>query len=112
MISRRILVVKTKGSRQRGNLAPNIQLPRGLNLLVLEYRNSDAEAVVEIWASDHRSLKDEERISSRKMEAEISKLRSEPSFVDELPSHSKSPPAVGQIIRLRENGTEKILDKG
>jgi len=112
MISRRILVVKTKGSRQGGNLVPNIQLSRGFNLLVLEYRNNDTEAVVEIWASDHPSLRDEERISSRKMEAEISKLRSEPSFVDELPSHPKSPPIIGQIVRRHEDGTEEILDEG
>ena len=55
ILLRKILVVKTKGSRKLGNLKPIIaeRLPKGVNLNVLKYLANDTLAIVEVWGTDH-----------------------------------------------------------
>jgi len=90
MIHRKTLKVRLKGSEEAGNLRPSIvdNLPRGVNLVVLEY-GADY-AVVEIWGSDR--LNGDEKCVIGKLEA----VKSHPDVIEEI-SYPNTPFIVGKI---------------
>jgi len=101
MIYRKILRVKTVGSRKTRNLAPAIMpLPKGFNFTVLEYSPDEKECVVEVWCSDHPILAPEERKTKADLDALFSK--SNPAVLDSLSSHPSSPKMIGRIMVFSE----------
>jgi len=94
-ISRRILRVKTAGSRENGDLRPALvdDLPRGINLVVHEYNEAEGWCVIEIWGSDHPILRPEERSTTGK----INSVVTHESVVEELATHPLSPPKLAEI---------------
>jgi len=99
-MKRKILKVKTIGSRKAGNLQPDIEPEHGMNLLVLEYNEIEKWCIVEVWGTDHElaekivTTKDLERISKRS------------SVIAILPSHSKSPKIIGRFAIGTENAED------
>jgi len=98
MIYRQIVVVKSKGSRETGNLEPDINLEPGFNLRVLEYRN-DGRAVVEIWCSDNALLG-----NMAKGRGELDDFTRD---MEKLRSHPKSPEKIGTLA-VSEEAIEAI----
>jgi hypothetical protein len=94
-IFRKILRVKTVGSRETGDLRPAIvdDTLKGVNTLVLEYSLDDSEAIVEIWGSNHPIVPAEARMNADK----IAKVSGHPSVIEELATHPLSPAKIGQI---------------
>jgi len=88
---RKILRVKTTGSKRGGDLAPAIELPRGLNMTVLEYDESEGWCVIEVWGSDHPVLSVEERATPEKIRSVVNQA------IEVLPFHPLSPRLLGQV---------------
>lgn len=102
MIYRRIFKVKTKS----GTLwEPDIQLPIGVNLLVLEY--GDDYAIVEVWCSDHPILEERER----KTDEDLQELEKHPNVIEKLEKHSKSPKIIGGIYLSENNYLSEVDEK-
>jgi len=92
LIHRKIFRVKTVGSRETKDLRPDIELPRGINSLVLSY--NDGTCIIEVWGSDHPILSVEDRFT-------IEKLRKvEEQAVEVLDAHPLSPRIIGAITML------------
>jgi len=98
MIYRQIVVVKSGGSREAGNLEPDINLEPGFNLRVLEYWN-DGKAVVEIWCSDNALLED--MAKGRRQLADFTR------DMEKLRTHPKSPRIIG-LLAVSEQAAEAI----
>jgi len=94
LIYRKILKVKTVGSRETKDLRPDIELPRGLNSLVLEYLPENM-CIVEIWGSDHPILNTEERYTPEKLNKVVEQA------LETLDSHPMSPKTLGAITMLK-----------
>jgi len=92
MIHRKILKVKTTGSRVTRDLRPILTdvIPKGVNLTVHEYNEDEGWCVCEISGSDHPVLPPEEQITTAKID-EV--LRHE-SVIEELETHPLSPPII------------------
>lgn len=84
--------VKTAGSRVHGNLRPETadNLPKGFNMLVLEYLLGDSECVIEVWCSDSEVLAPEER----KGKADLDNFCKDKVT---LSGHPKSPLVLGSV---------------
>jgi len=109
MIVRRIYKVPLIGSRVTGDLRPDTDdLPRGVNLRVLEYLEAEGMCVIELWGSDVTQLIPEERCDATKIEA----YATHKGWMPPLTSHPKSPAIIGRITRIRPDGTEEVLDEG
>jgi hypothetical protein len=98
-VHRKILKVKTEGSRISGDLRPKLcaALPRGVNLVVLEYTDNDAACVVEIYGSDHTDLAPEERVDKERLES----VARHESVLSHLSSHPQSPKVIGRYEKNR-----------
>jgi len=108
-IVRRIYKIPLIGSRVTGDLRPDTDdLPRGINLRVLEYLEAEGMCVIELWGSDITELPPEERCDLAKIDA-YAALK---GWMPPLTSHPNSPAIIGQIARMRPDGTEEILDEG
>lgn len=113
MIVRKILKVKTTGSRGEGNLRPELadRLPSGINLAVLEYSEDDSFAILEIWGSTHPLI--EHSISSKSLDDTVK----EPSIIEVLEKHPKSPKILGTMSIASsatldiDSSTKTITDK-
>ncbi len=88
---RKILKVKTSGSRKTGDLKPSLDLPRGLNMVVHEYNEEEGWCIVEIWGSDHPILSPEERVTPEKINHVLAQA------IEELATHPLSPRKLGEI---------------
>lgn len=86
-IHRKILRVKTKGSRKTHDLQPNLDLPHGVGLQAYEYINDDSECIVELHCSDvwWDSSKD------AKSKSDLDTIAQLPSVIEVLPNHVSSP---------------------
>lgn len=95
MITRKILKVKTLGSRKTGDLRPAFseQTPEGINYSVHEYNESEGWCIVEFWGSDHSILPAKQRINVKK----IRRMTGHSSVIAELQSHPSSPLMLAQI---------------
>lgn len=113
---RKILKVKTIGSREEGNLRPIVSdnLPMGVNLVVLEYNETEKWAIVEIFGSDYGIIPKEKRITTEK----INSVVKSDDVIDELASHSESPISIASIGIIRDKvdsynkTTKKAVIKG
>lgn len=103
MIYRKIL--KTKIVDKDGLREPDLKLPKGINLVVLEY--GDDYAVVECWCSDHEILEPNER----KTDADLEILSNNPSVIQKLQSHPKSPPLLATMSISRSKNPGFNVDK-
>lgn len=83
-MNKRILRVKTIGSRKEENLRPLIvdELSQGVSLMVLEYERGDEIAVIKLTWSSHPLL-------PKVPQEQIETLLTHPSVVEVLPSHPK-----------------------
>jgi len=92
-IHRKILKVKTVGSRQTGDLRPKLSdtLPIGFNYAVLEYDEVENTCIVECWCSDHPLHE------KPKTKADLDEISNHSTVLEGLQSHSKSPPILGSI---------------
>jgi hypothetical protein len=96
MIHRRIFKVKTVGSRAEGDLRPEFtddfvsRYGTGINYRVLEYNEEEGWCVVECWCCDHPIVEPEHRKNMTHLFA----LDKDPSVLEVLPSHPKSPPVL------------------
>jgi len=98
-VTRKIIQIKKEVKLE------DIEPPKGLNFLVLDYDNR----IIEVWASDHPALKSDERVDSVKFDELIKEL----APVKILDSHPKSPPIIGQIVRFNpDTGESEVLDEG
>jgi len=69
-VYKRTFRVRTTGSKAQGNLRPDLDdLPKGLNMSVLEYTADERECTVILWCSDHAVLKTEDRGDLAKIDA-------------------------------------------
>jgi hypothetical protein len=87
---RKILRVKTVGSRASGNLKPLLTnaLPQGVHLTVLEYNESNGTCIVEIYGSDSE-------MAVKPITAEIlNSVKAHQSVIEELQTHSLSPKKI------------------
>jgi len=98
MIFRQIVIVNSKGSKEAGNLEPDITLEPGFNLKVLEYRE-DGKAVVEIWCSDNIIL--DNMAKGRRQLADFTR------DMEKLRTHPKSPRIIG-LLAVSEQAAEAI----
>jgi len=100
VIHRKTLKVRLKGSREVGDLRPSItdDLPRGVNLRVLEYGVD--YAVVEIWGSD--ILDGVEKCTPEK----LVEVAGHPDVIEELVVHPARPTIVGRIVIAHMVGME------
>ncbi|MDH5782056.1 MAG: hypothetical protein OEZ35_00095 [Candidatus Bathyarchaeota archaeon] len=96
MIERKILKVKTVGSRKAGSLQPDIELEHGMNLLVLEYNEIEKWCIVEVWGTDHELA--EKIVTTENLE----RISKHSSVIETLPSHSQSPTIIGRFSIARE----------
>lgn len=103
---RKILKVKTVGTRTEGNLRPALtdDLLRGLNLVVHEYDETEGTAIIEIFGSDHLALKSEERLTPAKM----SEMLKHVSVIEELTTHPKSPPIICRLAVSLDSVAEEV----
>jgi len=92
-IHRKILKVKTVGSRQTGDLRPELSdtLPSGFNYAVLEYDEAENTCIVECWCSDH-PLQEKQRTV-----ADLSEISKNSAVIEVLESHPKSPRVLGVV---------------
>jgi len=106
MIRRKILKVKTKGSRATGDLRPifSDETPQGINYVVYDYNETEGSCIVEIWSSDHEALAPQERYDHGKW----NKIINHPSVIETLPSYSKSPTILGTIAAML---SPRVLDE-
>jgi hypothetical protein len=99
----KIVKVKTRGSRITGNLEPEIAriLPLGVNLIVLEYTDNDASAIVKLSWSEHPFA---ERTPTQ---TEIEELIAHRSVLQEVVAH----PLANQLLtRMALVGQERIAE--
>jgi len=83
----------------------DIEPPRGLNFLVLDYENN----IIEVWCSDHPALKPEERVDSVKFGQLIKQL----APIKMLDSHPKSPAIIGRIlVHNPDTDIDEVVDEG
>ena len=116
MIHRKLLKVKTKGSKKQGTLEPDVKLPRGINMVVLEYDYKNGTADVELWCSDH------ELHQFPKSDKDLDQLAEHPNILKKLTKHPKSPKFIGNIAKQKQRGDDsqfevietekKLKDKG
>lgn len=94
-IYRRILKVKTVGSRREGNLRPAIsdRCPRGINYVVHEYNEDEGWCIIEAWCSDHPILPTEHQKDASHLE----ELAADPDVIQTIEKHPLSPPVLGRI---------------
>ena len=92
-IHRKILKVKTTGSRQTSDLRPQISdaLPSGINYSVLEYDEAEKTCVVECWCSNHPLHE------KPKTQADLDEISKHSAVLEVLQSHSRSPLILGSI---------------
>jgi hypothetical protein len=95
---RRLLKVRTVGSRAEGNLRPAFSdnfanKYVGINYVVHEYNEREGWCIVEAWCSDHPVLPPEHRKDMRHLE----ELARDPNVIEVVPSHPLSPPVLGRI---------------
>jgi len=109
MIYRRIFKVKTTGSRDTGDLRPAFtddfveKYGRGINYVVHEYNEAEGWCVVECWCCDHPILEPEHRKNMTHLRA----LDKDPSVVEVLPSHPRSPPILGTLATSRHESVDE-----
>jgi hypothetical protein len=112
LIKRKILKVKTIGSKKEGNLRPSIvdNLTNGLNLKVLEYDELNNECIVEVWGSDHTLVKD--KVSDSK----LNKISKDKNVLEEFSTHPKSGGykviVSEKKVKLKRNSPLSIEYKG
>ena len=92
---RKILKVKTKGSRETRDLRPAIidDLPQGISCVVHEYKEVQGWCIVEIYGTDHVFFEPKLRADSSK----INQVRGNPNVIGELPSHPSSPTVISSF---------------
>lgn len=85
---------KTVGSRG-GDLRPELvdSLVRGFNSRVIEYSKNDKEAIVIVWCCDHPLM----HPSEQKNQTDLEQFDTDPSVLNVLTSHPKSPAKFCQI---------------
>lgn len=96
MIHRKILRVKTTGSREKANLRPILSdnIGPGVNMLVLEYDEAAEEAIVEIYGSDHSLIAADRQCNEAKLK---SFYEGRADVLEVLTSHAKSPATICKI---------------
>jgi len=104
MIYRKIFKVKIRTNRFGGK-EPDITVPKGINLLVLEY--GDDYAIVECWCSDHPILEPEER----KSKEDLISLKNHPAIMEEVRSHPKSPKVIGGLYMSGSGSPDNVDEK-
>ncbi|MEM3618230.1 MAG: hypothetical protein QXK47_04050 [Candidatus Bathyarchaeia archaeon] len=91
-VYRKIFKCRTAGSKEKGDLRPEIvgRVPAGINLAVLEYNEAEGWCIVEFYCSDHPLLG-----NLAKGLADLEKLKQDPSIIEELTTHPASPKIIG-----------------
>ena len=97
---RKILKVKTVGSKAAKNLKPIIAdvLPQGVNMTVHLYNEVEGVCICEVWGSNKDFLKADDRIS----EAKLNKVLTHTSVLEQLDSHPSVPEMLYQFSDLAE----------
>ena len=103
MIYRKIF--KTKVRITKEGREPLVSPPKGINMLVLEYK--DNYAIVEFWCSDHPLLEPEDRKDVK----DLINLKSNPAIIEEVKSHPKSPKIIGGIYMSGSSSPDSVNEK-
>lgn len=107
-IYRKILKVKTQGSRAKGNLQPAwemAQIMPGVSTVVHEYNEKEGWCICEVWCSDHEGR------GTKRSKAELDSLDTHESVIGVLTSHPLSPTIIGRVHRLSSDPTIETVDK-
>ena len=91
---RKILKVKTTGSRDTGDLRPAFtDIPQGLNYQVYEYNEKEGWCIVEIYGFDHPVLEPHKKFTPAKQ----TKVLIDSAVIEELPTHPLSPKVLARL---------------
>jgi hypothetical protein len=103
MIHRKIAKVKTKGSRITNDLAPDLaDLTVGINYAVHEYNEKENYCILELWCCDH-SLQEKKATM-----ADLNELCKDPSVLEVLTSHPKSPKTLGVLSMTSVESVDEV----
>jgi len=110
-IHRKVLKVRLRGSKEKGDLRPAISdyLPQGLNILALEYGKD--YAICEIWGSDSDMLHPDERFSKEKLD----RILKSSDVIAVMTKHPLSPERIGAIclshsVGMKVDEARKLIE--
>lgn len=98
---RKILKVKTIGSKAEKNLKPIIAsvLPQGVNMTVHLYNEVENTCICELWGSNKDFLKADDRMTT----AKLNKVLAHSSVLEQLNNHPSSPKKLYSFSEIAEH---------
>jgi len=106
LIYRKILKVKTIGSKREGNLRPfisDVEKPQGLSYVVYEYNVDEGWCILELYGSDSPLM--DHQIKP----VDLDKIAKHDQVLEELKTHRLSPKVIGRFqFALEELDIDEI----
>ena len=107
-VYRKLLKVKTAGSRAEGNLRPAFsdEFPNkyaGINYVVHEYNEAEGWCILEAWCSDHPILPPEHQ----KNISHLNELSRNPHVIEIVEKHPLSPPVLGMFATATHDSVDE-----
>jgi hypothetical protein len=109
-VFRKVLKVKTVGSRVTGDLRPAFsddfveKYGCGINYVVHEYNEKEGWCIVEVWCSDHPILP----VEHQKNMSHLEEVAKNPHVIETFEKHPLSPPVLGTISYGSPHSPKKV----